>query len=144
MSKRLTGLIAAPFTAFHADGKLNLGMIKQQAELLRQNKVAGAFVCGTTGEGVSLSLPERQQIAEKWREWVGPELAVIVHVGHTCQEDACQLASHAQQMGAAAIAAVAPYFFQAASPNDLVDFFAPIAGAAPDLPFYYYHIPSMS
>ena len=39
MKEKLTGLIAAPFTALNADGSLNLDMIERQANLLVENKV---------------------------------------------------------------------------------------------------------
>ena len=61
--KRLTGLIAAPFTAMQPDGSLNLGLIQQQANRLAANGVQGAFICGTTGEGFSLTTEERMQVA---------------------------------------------------------------------------------
>ena len=37
-----------------------------------------------------------------------------------------------------------PSFFKPATVNDLVDFCAPIAAQVDPLPFYYYHIPSMT
>lgn len=144
LSPKLTGLIAAPFTSMHADGSLRLETIEQQAELLVRSGVIGAFVCGTTGEGVALSCDERRKVAQRWKEVAGGELKIIVHVGHTCAGDAGELASHAAKIGAYAVAAMAPPFFRAAAVKDLVDFIAPIAQAAGQLPFYYYHIPSMT
>ena len=75
--QRLSGLIAAPFTAMDADGNVNLDTIEKQAKLLVGNGVKGAFICGTTGEGVSLTIQERIAIAEKWSplETVGTYLA---------------------------------------------------------------------
>src|SRR5258706_199283 len=96
----LTGLIAAPYTAFHADGSLNLPMIEKQAASLIANGVTGAFVCGTTGEGVSLTNTERMAVAERWQQVAGAQLRVIVHVGHTSVADARSLAAHAKKIGA--------------------------------------------
>ena len=58
---RLTGLVAAPFTPFHADGSLNPDAIDPYAELLLGSGVSGVFVCGSTGEGHSLSVEERMK-----------------------------------------------------------------------------------
>ena len=66
MTKRLTGLVAAPFTALQPDGQLNLPLIDRQATALAANGVQGAFICGTTGEGFSLTSQERMQVAECW------------------------------------------------------------------------------
>ena len=141
---QLKGLIAAPFTAFQSNGKINLPVVDRQVESLVSNKVSGVFVCGTTGEGLSLSTDERQQLAERWRSAAGAKLRVIIHVGHTSLEDCRTLARHAQKIGADAISCQAPCFFKPASAADLVQFSAEVASAAPDVPFYYYHIPSMT
>lgn len=144
MAEKITGLVAAPFTALHADGSLHLDKVETQAESLYLNGVKGAFVCGTTGESLSLTVPERMALAERWKAVAPDGFAVIVHVGHTCLEDAKALAAHAQKIGAQAIGAMAPCFFKPASVDDLVAWCAEVAAAAPALPFYYYHIPSMT
>jgi N-acetylneuraminate lyase len=144
MFERLRGLIAAPFTPMKADGSLNLDAIKPYADILAKQRVIGAFICGTTGEGFSMTLSERKQAAEAWVKASEGRLKIIVHVGHNCQADAVELAAHAQQCGAYAIASIAPNFYKPGCVEDLVDFFAPIAAAAPNLPFYYYNMPSMT
>lgn len=141
---KLHGLIAAPYTAFHTDGSLNLAFIEKQAEALITNGVMGAFVCGTTGEGVSLTSAERMQVAERWQEVAGDKLRIIVHVGHTCLAEARVLAAHAEKINAAGVSNCAPFFFKPGNLTDLVAFCAEIAAAAPSLPYYYYHIPSMT
>ncbi|HVU34405.1 MAG TPA: dihydrodipicolinate synthase family protein [Opitutaceae bacterium] len=144
MHTRFRGLVAAPFTPFHADGSLNLSAIGPYAALLRANGVTAAFVCGTTGEGTSLTLEERFAVAEKWMESAGDALRVIVHVGHTSLANAARLAGHAARIGAAAISAVAPYFFRPRTNEELAEWCAAVAAAAPHLPFYFYHIPSLT
>lgn len=141
---KLKGLIAAPFTPMKADGSLNLSAVKPYADILVAQGVIGAFICGTTGEGFSMTLAERKAVAEAWVKAAEGRLKVIVHVGHNCQADAAELAAHAQQCGAYAIASIAPNFYKPCCVEDLVDFFAPVAAAAPELPFYYYNMPSMS
>ncbi len=143
MNKHLTGLIAAPHTPMHSDGSLHLDMIEKQAALLAAQGVTGTFICGTTGEGPSLTLQERKHVAERWAA-VRNDLALIVHVGHNSLAEARVLAAHAQKQGAGAIAAFAPSFFKPAGVEDLVAYCAAVAAAAPDIPFYYYHIPAMT
>lgn len=141
---RLTGLIAAPFTAMDEDGSVNLDTIEKQAKLLIDNGVKGAFICGTTGEGMSLTIEERMEIAKQWQEVAREDLIIIVHAGHTCMSDSQKLAAHAQKIGADAIAVMAPCFYKPANVEDLVSFCAEIAAEAQELPFYYYHIPGMT
>ncbi|MFZ5495458.1 MAG: dihydrodipicolinate synthase family protein [Verrucomicrobiota bacterium] len=140
----LSGLVAAPFTPFKANGELALDIIPQLAKLLSKHNVGGAFICGTTGEGSSLSSPERRQIAESWRKAAPSDLKLTVHVGHLSAAESRSLARHAQDIGADAIAAIAPSFFKPAGAAELIAWCSEVAGAAPKLPFYYYHMPSMT
>jgi N-acetylneuraminate lyase len=143
MSHFSTGLLSAPFTPFKDDGSIDVERISQQIELANRT-LDGAFVCGTTGEGVSLTLKERKLVAQQWLEKRGGQLRVIVHVGNSCIEDARSLAEHAESHGANAVAAMAPAAFRAETPADLVRYCALIAAAAPNTPFYYYHMPSLN
>ena len=142
--KHLKGLIAAPFTPFRNNGGLDLQVIEKLAASLVANKVSGAFVCGTTGEGVSMTTAERMKVAARWQACAGTKLRVIVHVGHTSLGDSRALAAHAQKIGAAAVGCMAPFCFKPSKADDLVAFCAEVAAAAPDLPFYYYHIPCVT
>src|SRR5262249_55292018 len=136
MKQRLAGLIAAPFTAMNPDGSLNLGMIEPQAKLLVKNNVTGAFICGTTGEGMSLSMDERMQAAAQWKAVAPRSLQIIVHVGHQSVADSLTLAAHAERIKAHAFATLAPTFFRVTKLEQLVDYCAEVAAAAPSLPFY--------
>lgn len=136
-------LIAAPFTAFHADGGLNLDAVAAQADQLRGSGVDGVFVGGSTGEFASMTIDERTTLAEEWRRHAGT-LRLIIHVGATSAADARELAAHAQSIGADGIAAVPPYYFRPANLDRLTEVMAEIASGAPDLPFLYYHIPAMT
>jgi len=109
MRSPFTGLIAAPFTPFKPNGRLNLDLIPRLAGLLVAQGVRGAFVCGTTGEGSSMTLEERMQVAEAWKRAAPAGLAVIVHVGHNCVDDSRALAAHAEEIGADAIGAGAAF-----------------------------------
>lgn len=145
MNEHLTGLIAAPHTAMHADGSLNLDLIEKQAQTLVDNGVKAAFICGSTGEGISLSTPERVQAAQRWKDVVGDSLPLIVQIGHHSIVEAKALAEHAQNtVGAFAIASIAPSYFKPKRFEELVGFCAEAASAAPDTPFYYYHQPGNS
>ncbi len=140
----LPGLVAAPFTPFRADGELALDVVPVQARALVANGVIAAFVCGTTGEGSSMTNDERERVTEAWVAARPAGLKVIAHVGHLSVGDSRALARHAQDVGADAIAAVAPSFFKPTGVSELVAWCAQVAAAAPKLPFFYYHIPSMT
>lgn len=138
------GLIAAPFTPFHADGTVNLEMVPKQVAALVNDGVTGAFVCGTTGEGLSLSTAERRAMTEAWCAAAPTGFDVYVHVGHAVLREAQALAEHAAAVGAAAIAAMPASPFASDTIEDLTSHLAGLATAAPETPLLYYHIPSFS
>lgn len=142
---KLQGLVAAAHTPFHSDGSLHLEMVEKQAEHFLKNRVHAIFAVGTTGESHSLTLEERRSLGLRWLEVAqGSELKIIVHVGANCLADAKTLAADAQAHGAAAVAALSPSYFKPRDVDALIACMAQIAGAAPDTPFYYYDIPSIT
>lgn len=144
MNQHFTGLVAATFAPMNRNGSVNLKGVDKLAASLVTNGVKAAFVNGSTGESLSLTVEEREQIAARWMKVAGKDVDVIVHVGHTSLPECRRLAAHAQRIGARAISALAPCFFKPATVDDLVAFCAEVAAAAPRLPFYYYNIPSMT
>ena len=142
--QRLKGLIAASFTPMDAQGKINLSAINKYADLMAKSDLTGVFVCGTTGESQSLTTNERKNILEQWIKSSNGRFKVIAHIGSNSQVEAVELARHAAEIGADAIAAMAPCFFKPETVKDLINFFTPIANSAEELPFYYYNMPSMT
>ncbi|MFL2599851.1 MAG: dihydrodipicolinate synthase family protein [Flavobacteriaceae bacterium] len=142
--EKINGLIAAPFTPMNNNGKINPMIIPNYSEFLKKTGVKGVFICGTTGEGLSLSIKERFIIAKEWIKQKSPEFKVIIHVGTTSLEQSKSLANHAQEIGADAISTMAPMFLKPNNINNLVKFCKEIAKEANDTPFYYYNIPSIS
>ncbi len=140
----ITGLVPAVFTPMHADGRLNLDQIGPLTEHLIGDGVNGLYICGSTGEGVSLASAERRSVAAAFVQAADGRVPVIVQVGHNSLAEARQLAEHAQQIGADAISATPPTYFKPRDVQTLVGCLAEVTAGAPDLPFYYYHIPHMT
>ena len=112
--------------------------------MLQKNGLKGVFINGSSGEGYMLTTEERMQLAERWVE-VAPEgFKVIVHVGSCCLRESVRLAEHAQKIGAWGIGSMAPPFPKIGRIEELVEYCEAIAAAAPNLPFYYYHIPAFN
>ncbi len=141
---KLNGLIAATYTPLDPHGDLNLNAIGPMVEGLLQSGINGLYVCGSTGEGMSLTSEERRKVAEAYLEATAGRVPVIVQVGHNSVREARQLASHAQEIGANMISATCPSYFKVSHVAALVDCMAELACGAPDLPFYYYHIPALT
>jgi len=141
---RLTGLTAAVYTPMRANGDLNLDQANLIVDSLLRDGVSNIFVCGSTGEGLSLTSEERKQTAAAYVEAVNGRIPVIVHVGHNSLREVQKLAEHAEEIGAVAIAAAPPSYFKPSGINNLIDCCAEISAGAPSLPFYYYHIPCLT
>lgn len=143
---KINGLIAAPFTPMDNGGEVVFGKIPDYVRLLEKNKVVGAFVNGSTGEGVSLSQKEKMQITEAWVKAASEkkELKIINLIGGTSYKECIENAKHSEECGVDAIAMLAPYYFKPGSGAQLAEFCAKVAEAVPDVPFYFYHIPVLS
>lgn len=142
----LQGLIAAPFTPMHADGSVYLELIPDYYALLKANGITGAFICGSTGEGVSLTLKEKKSVAEAWAACSknDPFFSVMPLLGGTCIADAKELVMHAKSIGLDAVSFTAPSYFKPANVQMLAECCKEIAAVVPDMPFYYYHIPVLT
>ena len=141
---RLEGLIAATFSPLQQNGSLDLKQVPCMTDFLIRQGVNGLYVCGSTGEGMSLSGDERRQMTEAWVQAASGRAPVIVQVGHNSTEEARQLSEHAQRTGADAVSATCPSYFKVHDVETLIECMQPVAAGAPDLPFYYYHIPSLT
>ena len=71
MAYRLTGLIAATYTPLCEDGSLHLDLVPAMVDFLERSGVTGIYICGSTGEGMSLSGDERRAVAEAYVQGQG-------------------------------------------------------------------------
>ncbi len=142
--EKIEGLIDAPFTPFKENGDINLDPIPQYAAMLKANGLKGVFINGSSGEGYMLTDEERMALAEAWVAAAPEGFKVIVHVGSCCVRSSRKLAEHAAKIGAWGIGAMAPPFPKIGRVEELVKYIEEIACGAPELPFYYYHIPAFN
>jgi N-acetylneuraminate lyase len=146
MIPKFEGLIAAPFAPMDEKGAVVLEKITPYYNFLKKNNVKGAFINGSTGEGVSLTQKERQKIAEKWVEAAKekPAVKIINLIGGTSYAECIENAQHSAEIGADAVALLAPYYFKPSGAKALAEFCARVAESVPQTPFYFYHIPVLS
>ncbi|MBP3354374.1 MAG: dihydrodipicolinate synthase family protein [Bacteroidales bacterium] len=142
--EKIKGLIDAPFTPFYENGEVNYEPIEAYAQMLYKNGLQGVFINGSSGEGYMLTDDERKKLAEEWIKYAPEGFKVIVHVGSCCVKSSKELARHAQEIGAWGIGAMAPPFPKIGRVEELVKYIEEIASGAPELPFYYYHIPAFN
>lgn len=140
----IDGLVAATYTPLNPDGSLNLDLVPEITDYLVDCGVQGLFIAGSTGEGISLTVGERELVAEAYTDAARGRMKSIIHVGDNSIATARHLAAHAASIGADGISTVAPSYFKIENVDLLLASSAAVAAGAPELPYYYYHIPMMS
>ena len=142
--QKLEGLIAAPFTPLNEEGELALEKIESLVRLYEKNNVKGAFICGSTGEGVSLTFEEKKQIITQWGKVKSEKVKALFMLGGTSMKEMQQLAVCAEEAKLDGISILCPFYFKPKSVEQLVSFCKQIADVVPTMPFYYYHIPALT
>jgi dihydrodipicolinate synthase/N-acetylneuraminate lyase len=134
----LHGAIAAAVTPLRDGGRhLDEEAFAPLVRSLAAGGVDGLLACGTTGEGVLLSVDERRRVAELFLAARPEGFQVAVHAGAQTTSDTVALATHAQEVGADAVAVIAPPYFPLDA-EELTRHFVQAASACDPLPFYLY------
>jgi dihydrodipicolinate synthase/N-acetylneuraminate lyase len=135
MADRPLLIVAAVTPLTDAGNRVDEDAIGPMAAFLASHGADGVFACGTTGEGILLSLDERKRVSAAFREAVSGTL--IVHAGAQTTAATVALAAHAAEIGADAVGVIAPPYFPL-DVDALVRHFVAGARACAPLPFYCY------
>jgi dihydrodipicolinate synthase/N-acetylneuraminate lyase len=141
---RLHGAIAAAVTPLKDGGRtLDTMAFAPLTAFLAERGVDGVLACGTTGEGVLLSVAERRTATELFVDNRPGGFRVAVHAGAQTTSDTVALAAHAAESGADAVAVIAPPYFPL-DEEELLRHLRSAANAAGPLPFYVYEFAGRS
>lgn len=140
----LKGAIAAAVTPLTDDGSaLDETAFGPLVEFLAEGGVDGLLACGTTGEGILLSVDERTRAAELFLDARPNGFQIAVHAGAQTTADTVRLARHAKELGADAVAVIAPPYFPLDAEELLAHMLAAAEACVP-LPFYAYEFAGRS
>jgi dihydrodipicolinate synthase/N-acetylneuraminate lyase len=143
MSK-LVGAIAAAVTPLAGGGsRIDEDAIPRLARFLASSGIDGVLTCGTTGEGMLLTVAERQRVTELFVAARLDDVRIVVHAGAQTTADTTALSAHAAEHGADAVAVIAPPYFPLDG-EELFRHFARAAGACAPVPFYAYEFEQRS
>ncbi len=144
MIERLQGAIAAAVTPMREGGRhLDADGFPRLVAHLVAGGVDGLLSCGTTGEGVLLSVDERRRVTELFLASRPDGFQVAVHAGAQTTVDSVALAAHARDVGADAVALIAPSYFPL-DDDELTRHFVTVADACEPLAFYGYEFAGRS
>lgn len=128
-----------PLVTPFRDGALD---VESYQALVERHVAAGSHgvvVCGTSGEPSTLTVGERQRLAEAAIEAAAGRISVVVATGSQSHAETVELTEHADRAGADALLVVTPYYIRP-SPRGLVAYYLDLA-ARSELPLLLYHIP---
>ena len=137
--KHVTVALNTPFTS---DGSVDVNAVKAVSRYFRDKGIKQMYVCGSTGEGFLLDTEERKLVAETVVNEVGQDMNIIVHVGCPDTRHSCELAAHAEKIGAATTSAV-PCVYYHLGEESVYRHWTAITETA-DLPFFIYNIPQLT
>ena len=138
--KALRGIFPATVSPFAEDGRFDSQAMRKIVAHQIGAGVHGLYICGGTGEGLLMTVEERQEALEVVLDEVGGRAAVITHIGAFSTEDTVALARHASGTGADAVAALPPAWFYTPDDEGLLRYYAELSDAS-QLPLLVYNIP---
>jgi dihydrodipicolinate synthase/N-acetylneuraminate lyase len=134
----LRGDLAAAITPLRDGGvTLDEEAFPPYVDFLVAGGLDGILALGTTGEGILLATEERKRAAELFVAAAAGRFQVAVHCGAQTTAMTMELARHAVEVGADAVAVIGPPYFRL-DDEALYRHFATAAEAASPLPFYLY------
>jgi dihydrodipicolinate synthase/N-acetylneuraminate lyase len=140
----LHGAIAAAVTPLRDNGHaLDGDAFGPLVRFIAEGGMDGLLAMGTTGEGVLLSLAERRWAAERFVEARPEGFEIALHCGAQSTHETSALAAHAQEIGADAVAVIAPPYYPL-DDEELLRHLRSAASACSPLPFYVYEFAARS
>lgn len=133
-------VVVALLTPYDDGGAPDPGALRAHVDLLVEAGVDALMPGGTTGESALLSDDELAGVVRATVEAAGGRVPVLAHVGRPGTAPTLALARRALDDGAAAVAAVVPYYYPATDDQVRGHYGALIE--ALDAPVYAYTIPS--
>jgi len=142
--KKMKDLIVPTITQFDEKGEIDEEGIKAHFDFLIEAGVKDFYILGTTGEVFLMSKKERKMIAELVAEYVGDRGNIFIQIGSISTKEACDLARHAEHIGASGIGAITPFYYNV-NQREMEGYYREIANSvSDDFPVYLYNLPGCS
>lgn len=140
MTPLFIGSAAAIVTPFDKDGKIDFPLFKSLIEKQIANNTDAVVVCGTTGEGSTLTTQERLRLFNAAAETVSGKIPVICATGSNSTSFSLNLAKEAERLGIDGHLIVTPYYNKT-SQSGLVSHYYTLADGL-QKPVMLYNVPS--
>ena len=140
MTIKLGGVMQSPVTPLKDDFSPDLAAFERLLDFHVRTSGTAISWPHHKGESLNLTIEERKRFAEVAVKTVAGRVGISIHVSALSVEDSLELARHAQKIGADAIIAITPYFWNP-SKEAIYEHFVRL-GTAIDLPLIAYNSPS--
>lgn len=140
--RRFAGILPPLVTLFRPDGAVDEEAMRRHVDRLLEAGVHGLFTLGTTGEVMHLHPQERRLVAEVVLDQARGRVPVLVGCGAPGTDEAIAYARHAQEVGAAGVVVIVPYYWTL-SDAAVEAHYGAIARAI-ELPILIYNFPAVS
>lgn len=138
----IKGIYAALITPMDKQENLLEDSLRKLVKWQLEHGVEGFYICGSSGEGLLLSLNERKRILEIVLDEAAGQVPVIAHIGTIRTEDVIELATHAKISGAAAVSMIPPYYYKFTE-QEIIKYYRDIMSSV-DIPVLIYNIPAFT
>ncbi len=140
MKPIFVGSGVALITPFDKDGKIDYDVFSRLIEFQISNKTDAIIVCGTTGEGSTLTVDERLELFDIAVKQVSGRVPVIAGTGSNSTAFSVELMKAAEKRGVDAHLSVTPYYNKA-SQNGIISHYYTLADNSTK-PVIVYNVPS--
>jgi 4-hydroxy-tetrahydrodipicolinate synthase len=142
----LPGVWPALMTPLRADLSIDDERFATHARALLAAGCGGVTPFGTTGEGPSFSVVERQAGVDALVAGGVPAARILVSASCAALPDTIALVRHAQDVGAWGVLLMPPFYFKGVSDDGIVECYRQVIEATAERPLrvVLYHIPQIS
>ena len=142
---RIQGVVTAVLTPVDRQGNPDLDRLERHLRQLERDGSDAVLMMGTTGEGPSFSVSERETVLEAAAQAAG-KMQVMAQTGCASLVDTLSLTRHAFTLGLQAVTIMPPFFFKGVSDEGLYAYYSRVLDEA--VPAWgklmLYHIPQVT
>lgn len=139
MTRQFHGVYCPSITVTKEDGTIDYELWGRHLDHLIEAGINGVLVFGSIGEFYAFNLKTKEEVMRFVIEHVAGRIKVLVGIGGTNPDEVVAFAVSAEQAGADALVAVAPYYF---GPSDeAAESYYDIVCESSNLPVVLYNFP---
>ena len=127
-------------TPFNENGDINLDKLEELLNWHVKNNTDAIIICGTTGEGSTLTDNEKKRLIQTTVEIINKKIPVIAGVGTNNTQKTLELSKFSKEVGADGLLVITPYYNKT-SKKGLIEHFKTINDHI-NLPIMAYNVPS--